>query len=474
MLEREFEHYRIELGNRTNDVTLLTEQLSNITKEAHLIQAHLKQADSDREDATAQFMRISSNLSQTVSERDKLLKEVSSLEKQASSEESTISGLRKQLKELETKTEEIKVSYMRRTKIAEDQVRKFHSQLHQKSEELDLKDNENRKLQREYQATRQDAEGMLIVLQGLERQISEYACREIEFERRAKDNKEVVENALTVRNQAQAQEEHSRRELELLLLDRKKERVSKQGDIDKAIELTKDKFNSQLKSLENELHLVTISNAKFKSEAEVALRDMRTLKESCERVQRLREDERKNNIGQIKMVEEKLSVAIQAKEEEHRRKLELQEINKDLRSQLDRLRAYIESAHVKAESKEKSKDAELISLRVSLKNSLRDCGDKSRTLIRKLKEFEEEKNSLENQLSAAEQRRVVEANMLQMKVTDLENRISECDQSKQNEDLGAKILIKQIKEKTSAAVSYLESRLSEERNIVADINERHR
>lgn len=52
---------------------------------------------------------------------------------------------------------------MRRLKIAEDRVKELHLLLLQKTQDLENAQEVARKLRREYQSTRQDAEGMLQV-----------------------------------------------------------------------------------------------------------------------------------------------------------------------------------------------------------------------------------------------------------------------------------------------------------------------
>ena len=84
---------------------------------------------------------------------------------------------KKQLKTIEAnegtcdEIDEESVAYMRRTKTAETRVRELHIQLQKTTAELHISQDNSRKLRREYQATRADAEGMLQVLSGLERQL---------------------------------------------------------------------------------------------------------------------------------------------------------------------------------------------------------------------------------------------------------------------------------------------------------------
>ena len=56
-------------------------------------------------------------------------------------------------------------------------MRELHVLLQAKTAELDATHDTVRKLRREYTSTRQDAEGMLQVMTGLERQVAEFSAR---------------------------------------------------------------------------------------------------------------------------------------------------------------------------------------------------------------------------------------------------------------------------------------------------------
>ncbi len=77
----------------------------------------------------------------------------------------------------------------------------FTYRILQRTQELDLSQEVARKLRREYQSTRQDAEGMLQVMSGLERQLSEFSSREEEVRRVGKEQKERLEEAFVARDQ---------------------------------------------------------------------------------------------------------------------------------------------------------------------------------------------------------------------------------------------------------------------------------
>lgn len=106
-----------------------------------------------------------------------------------------------QVQQLTRQLEDDGLNAVRKLKLFEDRVKELQMQLLQKSQELENAQEVARKLRREYQSTRQDAEGMLQVMSGLERQLAEYSNRESEIERVATESKEKLEEAYVARDQ---------------------------------------------------------------------------------------------------------------------------------------------------------------------------------------------------------------------------------------------------------------------------------
>mgnify|MGYP001216941675 CR=1 FL=1 len=126
----------------------------------------------------------------------------------------------------------------------------------------------SRNLRREYQATRADAEGMLQVLTGLERQIADFTSREADFEKRMKESREALEVALAAKDQALAREEHGRREIDRLVVERKKAALDRQRDIDQATELSLGRSQVYIKTVEKNLEDLTYTNTQLKIDSE--------------------------------------------------------------------------------------------------------------------------------------------------------------------------------------------------------------
>lgn len=113
----------------------------------------------------------------------------------------SVNDMKKDLQLTIKSSEEESYKVFKEVKSLEDRVRELHVSLMEKTDECETTQELNRKLRREYQSTRQDAEAMLQVMSGLEKQLSEFTAREAEIEQLAKDSKLKVAEALNARDQ---------------------------------------------------------------------------------------------------------------------------------------------------------------------------------------------------------------------------------------------------------------------------------
>ena len=125
-------------------------------------------------------------------------------------------------------------------------LRNTESQLDETKESL-------RALQVEYETARADAEGMLKVMNGMEKQLSEYAEREDQVAALSKESKERVEAALLERDQAVAREVQSRQEIARLLEKRKNLALEMSEAEEKASEAMRSKMLAKLKQRDQEV-----------------------------------------------------------------------------------------------------------------------------------------------------------------------------------------------------------------------------
>ena len=113
------------------------------------------------------------------------------------------------------------VAMVQTVKSLEDRMKEMQYNLHNKQGEVENSVEMLRKLRSEYNTTRQDAEGMLQVMNGMERQLQEYASREAVVNALQSEAREKLEQAITLREECVVKEEQSTREVERLLSERK-------------------------------------------------------------------------------------------------------------------------------------------------------------------------------------------------------------------------------------------------------------
>lgn len=201
VLSTELDKVAKSLAQKTNDYEILRKDYEQLQKGAGSLQNRATQAEKDRDEAASHALSCSEALGKAETEIESLADQLQVWKQKCKESDEIIQELKKQIKLLSARGDEESTSIFHRVKLAEDRVRELHSQLFLKSQELDSANDIIRKLRNDYQNTRQDAEGMLQVMTGLEKQLNEYADREAEIEKLGKQSKERMEEALTMKEQ---------------------------------------------------------------------------------------------------------------------------------------------------------------------------------------------------------------------------------------------------------------------------------
>ena len=456
-LSTELDNYQDELTQRSEELTATTERLNAALVDLRASNSRAGEAEKNLDEVTGRVMSNNEYIGKLESEREDLQEQVTSLKHKNESLEATIKETRANMKMLVSQTDDDSATFLRRTKAAEDRVRELHGLLLKKSQELDSVTESQRKLRTEYQSTRQDAEGMLQVMGGLERQLAEYVSREEEVNNVVRDAKEKADTAIIERDKAMAREAQAQAEISRLTAERKMNFETRQALVDQELERARDRMLIQLRSTEADLDEVVRNLANAKVNEEKALREMRSFMDKVEKLERLR-NEQKSNFARIsRELEDKLSSASLSLEEETRRRVEVQDLNKDLRVMVDKLRSEAETHRIKMAQRASALETDLSSSRASLRDAQRDCLDAGRRLSNKDKELEELRQESEGQLTSAEKRRADEAALFRKHASEAEVERRELTVAIQNEERRAQNLIDQLTQKTNATISRLES-----------------
>eukprot|EP01042_Synura_sphagnicola_P005074 gene5074-6461_t len=426
----------------------------------------MKQAESDRDESSKKILKYSEALGKVESEMDDLKDQLSVWQQKGDVADANMAEARRQLKAMRAKMEEDGVVYMRRMKVAEDRVKELHNQLLQRGQELDASTDLVRKLRREYQSTRQDAEGMLQVMTGLERQLADFSSREEQVERIAKESKEKMEEAYLQRDQAVSREEQCKREIERLLEERKKQALNLQRDVDAAVAKVKSAAQAELASVERDLEEASGRAAAMKDEFERTITDNRECKDLIARLQRLLEEERASCSATIKEMEERMNALARGKEDELGRLRVCLETNRELRGKVDAIRNQTDSQRSLSEEREKLKEKEVVSMRAALRAAQQDAEEKQRELTRALNDLQALQSSIDESAISNEKRREDELATHRRKVTELEKNLRDFDLLIVAEGKRLKLLMDGQRERFQSDNSALQDRLREEREAV--------
>ena len=205
VLMSELDNHQAELEKKVQDVANCTQQISELSQNCAAAVARAQRAETDRDEAAKQALGCSDALGKLEIALESVTEQLDIMKQKCKESDALVAEYRRQLRATSERSDGDSASAVQRVQAAEARVRELQSLLHGKVQELDVATELNRKLRSEYQSTRQDAEGMLQVMGGLERQLNEYAAREAEVERLAKDSRERIEESLTIKEQVGTQ-----------------------------------------------------------------------------------------------------------------------------------------------------------------------------------------------------------------------------------------------------------------------------
>lgn len=238
-----------ELDSFQHDLDECTQQLDQGTKlllatEPKLAQLQnaLQQTEQDRDSAATKAISYSEALGKTQARLEVALSELNGLRSHSIDLEKLYKQEQLDFHKYKFDMDRETLESMQLAQRAEDRSNELKMQLSSKAEDLESTQEILRKLRREYQSTRQDAEGMVKVIAGLERQVSEFTAAEERNKVMLKQWQERIDEALFLRDQAEGKAESLAAELSRLVEQRKQLALSREVTIDNVIMILINKY----------------------------------------------------------------------------------------------------------------------------------------------------------------------------------------------------------------------------------------
>lgn len=474
LLQQELDEFQTTLQARTDELTDATDKATTLATELHEVNNRLRQAEKDREEAAAQALSYSESLGKAEDAMEAAMQDAANWRNNCNDMEGKYSDMQKQVKQIKAQQETEGLESMRRVRKAEDRVRELHAQLLQKTQEVDSSNEVLRKLRREYQTTRQDAEGMLQVMTGLERQVADYSSREGDVQRLVREGQEKIEDALAVRDTAIAKQEQLKREIDRLVEERKSLAVKRLAELDATSEVARARGAEQLQACERDLNDMAQRNATLLAENEKVLREAKSTQELAGRIQQSLENERRANEHAMKEMSARLNDLAVQKEEESSKKFEVQELNTDYRLTIDKLRSQVDSLTMQFMQLERTKESDSVALRTLVRELQRDATEKSRALLKAQKDLDDVREQSGAQIVELERKLGDENSVFRRRVHDADRVVKEMEQELTVGGQRTHDFVQTIKEKASASVRQMESQMKEESQLAKAMAARSR
>ena len=139
-------------------------------------------------------------------------------------------------------------------------------------------------------------------------------------------------------------------------------------------------------------------------EAEKATRESRSSRELLERLQKQHDDEYKVMHASLKEITDRLEVVMRSKDQEILKRNEVMEQNKELRLIIEKLRSTIEDLKLQSNQNIRTNESIQSTLKIQLRDLQREVSDKTNSLHRKIKDFDEIKETMSSKISAIERK----------------------------------------------------------------------
>eukprot|EP00904_Undaria_pinnatifida_P010558 jgi/Undpi1/6632/HiC_scaffold_20.g09111.m1 len=443
-MAKELETVHVEFEEREVQMAALTRALSEAGMGLRSLEEVVPRLEREKAHAEGELMKAVN----AMSERESALSEVGE-QLRASREEvrrssAKLSELEADRAALERQAENDADVTAERIRVAGHRITELQGLLAARGQEADSNGDKARKMQRELDATRRDAEGML-----------------------------QVEDALLARDQARALEIQSRRELARVLEARKAEAEGHVREMEEAALATRTKFLAQLATREKEIQDLATQATRHRSDAERAGRDRAGMEEVYLSLKQEMERETQALNAKFDELQERV-VEAEAKRDEHEATAkDLKQAALDAEREFAAKEAAFKGKESHLEDALKARERELDAIRTGLRAATDHAEKRQREakrlefLLQEAREEYARKIEEESLLRKAE---AAEANahaaVLERSSRDAERRASEVEASYTKQLRG-------VQERASAQSLGVERRLREEGELAQRLSSRN-
>eukprot|EP00516_Mucochytrium_quahogii_P005231 CAMPEP_0203762730 /NCGR_PEP_ID=MMETSP0098-20131031/15550_1 /ASSEMBLY_ACC=CAM_ASM_000208 /TAXON_ID=96639 /ORGANISM=" , Strain NY0313808BC1" /LENGTH=840 /DNA_ID=CAMNT_0050657251 /DNA_START=306 /DNA_END=2824 /DNA_ORIENTATION=- len=463
ILEKDMNRLTAQGRERDEQFMKVTNNFKTALAERKTLQEQIRVLRDERDSILSRLKAMNSELSDLTVERQGFVNELTEKDREIGSLQKYISRLRSELEDLVSRANAETDAQEQKGVLIAKRNRELYIELEGlQSEHENLKE-AHRQLQMDFDSTKQDCEGMLGVMQGLERQIAEFVAKENSVKELSLQSKEKVEQAILEKKQAMACETQARQEIARLQGQRTIDKKENVRITQNAVNATKEAMQLQLQARSVELEEYAQRCARLTQDMERAKRDHR---EANSRLEALR----KNSAQELKRLETCMSKLVERVEVAESRASEKE--TEALRAIQDCATRLVESEAEQNSLQDANRalqqrlqgmtmQAESSANELQRLSSEADKADKD--AIRLRQELAALRLTSDSRIDSVTQRAKLNDQRVQQRVTEAEAKASEFQQELENVKLSMERQSKHHLEETSSTVTHFERLVAEQK-----------
>jgi len=351
-------------------------------------------------------------------------------------------------------------------------LREAQGMVASKQQENDVQEDRLRKLNRELDSTRLDAEGMMKVMNGLQKQLEEYSAREQQVENLSLESKKQIQEAMIEVTKAKAIEEQTRKELERLIELRKEEACKRAEEFERETNSIKQKYRLILENREKEIVDLTGEMKVCKMKADQSVKEKNNLDS-------LYQDLNKNFMNISSISEEKFNEykkkIIDVEHEKNSALARAENLNRELiriRGDLNMKEEKYEMNKKELEMRITSREKERDTIRDTMRRIEMENEAKSREMVSLTKHLEDKIKEYDEILTSIQSKHSDEKEKLLNSVLRLESQIRDHEPTLHMIQERHKMAMERIRNDRQNTIDSLEGQLRDGRDICTRLTAR--
>ncbi|POM71355.1 Hypothetical protein PHPALM_12088 [Phytophthora palmivora] len=253
------------MGQNFNEATLALQELRDTCAQVREEKTHCER----------QLQRYAASIAQLESAKESLVEQTDTVRKERSALENQLGEYEEMLEKMKRSNERKDEAFSARYQNVCVRLRELTNALETKDKKIDEMQERNNGMQSELDAVRQDCEGMLNVLNSMEKQLTQYCAREDAVAELESECKAKVEEAILEKEEVAARELQSRREIARLLERLRQQAADHVKAQEDSLSSVVRKHEADMSSREQEISSLSTELVDLRSKMEVVMRNQK-------------------------------------------------------------------------------------------------------------------------------------------------------------------------------------------------------